>query len=184
MARAKKRTETETDFNPAEFDPAMQPEVAAVVEQVAAATEMAPEHQHAEEHHRHSHAAGPQEEEVDPASLSLRLREDQDRREPRLPAQGGGGRRVGHPVRPRSDTGQEAEGETPSKEEAPHAVLKMLKSEGYRWGFDGEMGREDRARRSRAKPLPPNVSATLDTPPFSPRPSWRDRMPSKPAKNR
>jgi hypothetical protein len=42
-------------------------------------------------------------------------------------------RRVGRP-NPNQDKGPE--GETYTKE-TPHPVLKMLKSEGYRWGFDG-----------------------------------------------
>ena len=49
MARAKKRTEADTEFNPSDFDPAMQEQAAAVIESVAAATEMPTGHasQHA-----------------------------------------------------------------------------------------------------------------------------------------
>jgi hypothetical protein len=139
MARSRqKTTETDTSFNPAEFDPAMQPQAAEVVNQVAAATEMPPSNGHTSEMPAPttSHAASVERKTytkpVDP--FGFENRKGESNRVQLLKSEGEGAWVIRFAHNPNEDKGPN--GETYDKQNQ-HPVLKMLKSEGFRWGFDG-----------------------------------------------
>jgi hypothetical protein len=135
----KKTTESDTSFNPAEFDPAMQPQAAAVVQQVAAATEMPsdrpvalPVEQPATNGHAQEGLKKKFTPPVDPFGFeNHRAGENRVRL---LKSEGEGAWVIRFAHNPNEDKGPN--GEMYSKEK-PHPVLAMLKSEGYKWGFDG-----------------------------------------------
>ena len=143
MARAKKK-EAATDFNPAEFDPAMQTEVAAegqgtvAVDNPQQSTEAGFASQHAPS--SEGHAAGVQKKTytkpTDPFGFeNIKAGENRVRL---LKSEGEGAYVIRFAHNPNLDKG--VNGETFSKEN-PHPVFKMLKDEGYRWGFDGGDGK-------------------------------------------
>lgn len=116
-----------------------QAEAQAVVQQVAAATAI-PENGHAA-HHAPSHAAKverkPFTRPVDPFGFES-IAGNQKNRVQLLKSEGEGAWVIRFAHNPNDDKG--LEGETYSKAN-PHPVLKMLKSEGFRWGFDGGDGK-------------------------------------------
>ena len=150
MARSRKKTEVHADSAaPDVFDEAIadrQAEAAAVVQQVAAATEMPPEHNgngHTAQHApQQGHTAGVAKKKytppVNPFGFEghkgggnrvhlLKSESDQDRRN------GTGAWVIRFDKNPNDTEGH--------SKESPHPVLAYLKGEGYRWGFDDGDGK-------------------------------------------
>jgi hypothetical protein len=122
MPRAQKQTETDTTFDPAKFD--RTPPIAG--------QEIPPQEQ--------SHAAAIERKKfippVDP--FGVENIKGGENRVQLLKSEGEGAWVIRFAHNP--NQGKGLGGETYSKE-TPHPVLKMLKDEGYRWGFDGGDGK-------------------------------------------
>jgi hypothetical protein len=140
MARAKsKEIEADTSFNPSEFDPAMQPEAVAVIQQVADATTMPPENGHASQHtpSGNGHAAAverkPYIRAADP--YGFENRKAGENRVQLLKSDNRAAWVIRFAHNPNDDKGPN--GETYGKAN-PHPVLQMLKDEGYSWNWDAD----------------------------------------------
>jgi hypothetical protein len=115
----------------------------AVVQQVATSTELTPEHGngHATHHAPHQgHAASVEQKKYTPPKDPFGFENIKagENRVQLLKCEGEGAWVIRFAHNPNLDKG--LQGETYSKEQ-PHPVLKMLKEEGYRWGFDGGDGK-------------------------------------------
>lgn len=115
-----------------------QQEAAAQVQQVADAHAMAPEHATPHANGK-SHAAGVERKKytVPADPFGFETHRAGSNRVRLLKSEGGGAWVIRFAHNPNQDKGPN--GETYGKEN-PHPVLKMLKEEGYRWGFDGGDG--------------------------------------------
>lgn len=160
MARSRKKdpsatTEQDTSFNPSEFDPAMQVQAAEIVHGVAEATRIEPEapgsSTYSEQHpstgfasqlarSTNGHAATIERKTyAKPADpFGFESTKAGENRVQLLKSEGHQAWVIRFAHNPNEDKGPN--GETYSKEN-PHPVLKMLKEEGFRWGFDSGDGK-------------------------------------------
>ena len=142
MPRAKKIDEADTSFNPSEFDPAMQPEAVAVIQQVADSTAMPPENGHASQHTPtgNGHAAAVERKQYIRAAdpFGFENRKAEENRVQLLKSDGHQAWVIRFAHNPNLDKGPN--GESYDKQNQ-HPVLQMLRDEGFKWGFDSGDGK-------------------------------------------
>jgi hypothetical protein len=129
MARKRTADAAEgTDFNPAEFDPAMQPQAAAVVQDIADSTQMPGGDQ---VNSQAKAEGGPRKKWTPPADpFGFENMKGDGNRVRLLKSEDKTAWVIRFDKNP-----NEMEGYS---KDNPHPVLKMLKEEGYRWGFDND----------------------------------------------